>query len=294
MSTPDSSLRPLLAAMAGVALFSAMDAALKGAALAIGAFSAYFLRCALGTLLVAPVWYWRERRRIPGPVMQIHLIRGVVVAGMGLTFFFSLVRLPLAQAIAISFVAPLISLWLATLILGERIQPRAILAALLGFAGVVVIVGGKILAESLDDEAMIGLAAILVSALLYALSLVLQRKQALVAGPAEVSMMQSAVAGCALLFAAPFFFTVPGQRQWLEVSVGAALAVMAGMLLGWAYARAEAQVLVPIEYSGFIWAALFGWLYFGERVTAPTVAGTVLIVAGCWMATRRRPEQTAL
>ena len=69
---------------------------------------------------------------------------------------------------------------------------------------------------------------------------------------------------------------------------------MAGMLLGWAYARAEAQVLVPIEYSGFIWAALFGWLYFGERVTAPTVAGTVLIVAGCWMATRRRPEQTAL
>ncbi len=294
MSASDSSLRPLLAAMAGVALFSAMDAALKGAAIAIGAFSAYFLRCVLGTLLVAPIWYWRERRRIPRAVMRIHVIRGVVVAGMGLTFFFALVRLPLAQAIAISFIAPLIALWLAALLLGETIKARAIFAALLGLAGVVVIVGGKFLGETWNDETLIGLAAILVSALLYALSLVLQRKQALVAGPAEVSLMQSGVAACALMLGAPFLFTLPVERQWMEVGVGACLAVAASMLLGWAYARAEAQVLVPIEYSGFIWAALFGWLYFGESVTLPTVLGTVLIVVGCWIATRRRPELSAL
>ena len=69
------------------------------------------------------------------------------------------------------------------------------------------------------------------------------------------------------------------------------LAVAAGMLFSWAYARAEAQVLVPVEYSAFVWAALFGWLVFAEELAWVTVAGTVLIVAGCWIAApRRRPE----
>jgi S-adenosylmethionine uptake transporter len=76
-----------------------------------------------------------------------------------------------------------------------------------------------------------------------------------------------------------------------------AAAVLAGvslMLLSWAYARAETQALVPIEYTGFIWAALFGWLWFAEPVTPATLAGVVLIVAGCWIAGRQRTEQTAL
>ncbi|MEL6876966.1 MAG: DMT family transporter, partial [Pseudomonadota bacterium] len=53
----------------------------------------------------------------------------------------------------------------------------------------------------------------------------------------------------------------------------------------------EAQALVPTEYSAFLWAGLFGWLFFQEVVTIPTIAGTVLIVAGCWIATRKRSNQ---
>jgi len=49
----------------------------------------------------------------------------------------------------------------------------------------------------------------------------------------------------------------------------------------WGYARAEAQVLVPIEYTGFLWAALFGWLQFSEEVGIATVGGALLIVVGC-------------
>jgi S-adenosylmethionine uptake transporter len=69
-------------------------------------------------------------------------------------------------------------------------------------------------------------------------------------------------------------------------------------LLAWSYARAEAQVLVPIEYTAFLWAALFGWLFFAEPVGTATLAGTVLIVVGCWIGTRDpsrgRTEQTAV
>lgn len=294
MTRPAEHLRPILATMAGIALFSAMDAVMKSASIAIGAYSAYLLRCLIGFAMIAPVWWWRNRRVPERRVMRVHLVRGVVVAFMGWTFFASLVRLPLAEAIAISFVAPLIALYLAAWLLGEKIERRAIIAALLGLAGVVVIVGGKLGRENLDDDALAGLSLIAVSALLYAWNLVLQRQQALVAGPTEVSTFQNGVVSLVLLVGAPFLMVWPEGKAWLEIGAGALLAVGAALFLAWAYARAEAQKLVPIEYTGFLWASLFGWLYFAERVGPTTVAGAVMIVIGCWIATRRRPEQSAL
>ena len=294
MSNSAEHLRPILATMAGIALFSAMDAVMKSASIAVGAYSAYLLRCLLGFAMIAPFWLWRNRRVPEKHVMRVHVIRGVVVAFMGWTFFASLVRLPLAEAIAISFVAPLIALFLAAWLLGEKIERRAIIAAILGLAGVVVIVGGRIGRERMTQDAVTGLVLIGVSALLYAWNLVLQRQQALVAGPAEVSTFQNGIVSLVLLAGAPFLLVWPEGRAWLEIGAGAALAVGAALFLAWAYARAEAQRLVPIEYTGFLWASLFGWLYFGERVGPTTVAGAVLIVIGCWIATRRRPEQSAV
>jgi S-adenosylmethionine uptake transporter len=72
-----------------------------------------------------------------------------------------------------------------------------------------------------------------------------------------------------------------------EVTGGAVLAAISLMLLSWGYARAEAQALVPLEYTGFVWAALAGYLLFDEAVTASTIAGTALIVLGCWIATHK-------
>ncbi|SMQ69557.1 S-adenosylmethionine uptake transporter [Altererythrobacter xiamenensis] len=295
----DNPIKPVLATIAGIALFSAMDAVMKSAALSIGAYSAYFLRCLVGFVMIAPFWWYRARTFPSARVMRIHLLRGVVVAFMGWTFFFALTRLPLAEAIALSFIAPVFALYLAAVLLGETIERKAIIAAILGLAGVVVIVGGKIGRERMDEEATVGLIALLLSALLYAWNLILQRQQALVARPSEVSTFQNGIVALTLLAGAPFLLVMPDQAAWMDITAGAALAVGAALFLSWAYARAEAQVLVPIEYTGFLWAAFFGWIAFGERVTPSTVLGAVLIVVGCWIATRRqkapaKPEQTAI
>lgn len=295
VSSPRHSILPFLACLAGIALFSAMDAVMKSASLAVGAYSAYFLRCVIGFCMIAPVWWWQTRRWPRRDALKVHLKRGVVVAFMGWTFFFALTRLPLAEAIALSFIAPLLALYLASVLLGERIERKAIIAALLGLAGVIVIIGGRIGRERMSDEAMTGLVALLLSAMLYAWSLVLQRQQALLASPSEASTFQNGIAGLVLLGGTPLLLQWPGsQRVWLEISASAVLAVGAALFLTWAYRRAEAQALVPIEYTGFLWAALFGWLFFAERVTASTVAGALLIVIGCWIATRARLEQSAV
>ncbi|MCP5396295.1 MAG: DMT family transporter [Sphingomonadaceae bacterium] len=285
---------PILATLAGIGLFSLMDAFMKSASLAIGAYSALLLRSLIGLALIGPVWAVLAGAWPSGAVLRIHLLRGIVAAFMALTFFFALTRLPLAEAIALSFIAPLVALWLAALLLGEKIRPQAIVAALLGLAGTLVIVGGRIGRERMSDDAAWGLVALFLSALLYAWNLVLQRQQALVALPTEVAAFQNGIVSLILLAGAPWLLVLPDAASWRDVAASAVLSVSAAMVLSWAYRRAEAQVLVPVEYTGFLWAVLFGWLFFAEKVTATTIMGAVLIAVGSWISGRNRPEQSAV
>lgn len=295
---PRSLPLPILAALLAVALLSLMDALMKGASLAIGAYSAAFLRAAVGLAVIAPVWLARGGRWPEPRVLRVHLLRGVAGSFMALTFFYALTKLPLAETIAISFIAPVVALYLAAIFLGERIRREAILAALLGLVGTMIIVGGKFGHEPMEEDALWGLASILVSALLYAANLVISRHQAQLADPLEISAFHSGVSAAVLGLAAPWLLRLPDGPTALLIG-GSALLTVTGMIaFAYAYARAEAQVLVPMEYSGFLWASAFGWLFFAEHVTATTVLGTALIVFGCWLAARRRgpeaPEQLAV
>jgi S-adenosylmethionine uptake transporter len=284
---------PFAAVLAGIALLSLMDALMKGASLAIGAYSTLLVRSVFGLALAGPLWLSAGTGWPPPSTLKVHVVRGVVVTGMSFTFFWGLTRLPLAEAIAISFIAPLVALYLAAIMLGERIGRGAIAASVLGLAGVTVIAGVRMEAGASATSGW-GIGAVLLSSLLYALNLVLQRRQALLARPAEVSTFHQAVVLLALVAFAPWFLHAPGLRETLLSAGSAVLSVVGAMTFAWAYARAETQALAPLEYSGFIWAGAFGWLFFREPVSLPTLAGATLIVLGCWLAApRKRPEQSA-
>lgn len=281
---------PFAVCCLGVALFSVMDAVMKGLSLSIGLYNALFWRAVTGTLLGA-VLMRATRRRWPAPaVMRIHLLRGVVVALMAALFFWALMRLPLAEAIALSFIAPLIALYLAALLLKETVGRQAILASLLGLVGVAIILSGR-LQGRYDADALLGALATLASAVLFAWNLIIQRQQAQLASPVEVAFFQHLVMLGVFALGAPFLLSVPPITAVPLVVLAAILAFTSLATLAWAYARAEAQRLIPVEYSAFLWASIVGWLAFGERVTLTTIAGAVLIVAGCLIAARaRRPD----
>jgi S-adenosylmethionine uptake transporter len=289
---------PFLVAASGIALFSVMDAVMKTASLAVGAYNAMLFRSAFGVLFMLPLWRLSGGRWPQGPALRLHALRGAISAGLATSFFWGLIRLPLAEAIALSFIAPLIALYLAAAMLGEKISRNAVIASLLGFAGVLVIGAGRLGREALSEDAMWGIAAVLLSAVLYAFNLIFQRQQAQLASPQEVALFQMGFAGLFLVLAAPWLAVPPNLPTLGWIATGAALAAVSLMLLSWAYGRAEAQVLLPIEYTAFVWAALFGWLFFAEAVTLETMAGVALIVIGCWIAARRsvpsHTEQTTL
>lgn len=265
---------------------------MKQLTIGIGVYNAMFWRMWAGVALGGLVFLAARAPRPTRKAMRIHLARGIMSSVMALLFFWGLARVPLAQGVALSFVAPLIALYLAALVLKERIERRAILASLLGFAGVLVILSAQA-QEQMGPEAFRGAIAILLSAALYAWNIILMRQQALAAKPVEIAFFTAlVVAGCYLL-AAPFLAELPPVGQLPSIGAAALLGFGALMLLSWAYARAEAQHLAPAEYSAFIWAVLFGLLFFAEPVRTLTLIGAAMIVVACFIAARRRPAPIA-
>jgi S-adenosylmethionine uptake transporter len=275
---------PFAVASLGIAMFSAMDAVMKGLSIELGVYNALLWRMLIGFVLAA-AFYFVARCEWPGrEAMRLHLVRGGVTTVMALLFFWGIARMPLAEAIALSFVAPLIALYLAAVLLKERVGRQAILASLIGFSGVVVIVINRAGEGSAD---LWGAAAIVASALFYAYNIILMRQQALVARPIEIAFFQNLTVLALLGLAAPFLAVVPAGGHLPALALSALLAMASMLLLAWAYARAEAQRLAPVEFTGLVWAALFGFLVFGEEVGLATILGAALIVTGCVLAARK-------
>jgi len=289
---PDSPspLIPFLVACAGIATFSSMDVLMKGLSIAIGAYNAVLWRTIAGTLLSGLIYFAARPAWPDAETMRIHALRSLFVALMALGFFWALARLPMAEAIALAFVAPLLALYMAAIFLGERIGRRSVAASLLGFAGVLVIVAGKVSGESHDAEALWAVGAVFLSAVCYAYNLILARRQAKMAGPMEIAFYQNAFVALILALAAPWFAVVPAAADAAPIVGAALLAILSLLLLSWAYARAEAQILATTEYTGFLWAMMFGWYFYAEPVTLPTLAGAMLIVGACLIVARKAPH----
>ncbi len=292
---PKSIALPFAVACIGIASFTLMDAYMKGLSLAIGAYNATLWRTVAGTLLGGAIFLVRRHPWPALSTLRLHLLRGAIVSVMAVLWFWAIARVPLAEAIALSFIAPLIAIYLASLTLGETVRPAALLGSLLGLAGVALMLVTRATGRY-DESVRWGMGAVLVSAVRYAANLVLMRKQAQIASPIEVGFFQNLTTAGFLLLAAPLFAVLPAAEHAPAIVISAGLALLSLMLLSWAYARAEAQSLVVVEYTGFGWGALYGWLFFGEAIGWWVLAGTALIVAGCYIAVRppRNPKEMAL
>jgi len=261
-------VQAFLVALGAVAVLSIMDAVMKHLVLAIGIVAVSIWR-ALANLLMSSALYLPRKKIWPDrQTLRIHIARAVDVTIMAFLFFWGIGRVPLAQAIALTFIAPLIALLLAALFLHERIGRRSMLGSIVAFGGVVVIVLGQAKAH-LGDEALLGTVAIIGSALCYAVNIVMMRRQAVAAKPLEINFFQSSVVMILWLAAIPFV-GLPAwpSEQWPWVVVAALMSTSGTLLFAFAYARGEASYLAVTEYSAFLWAAALGWIVFHEPVAS--------------------------
>jgi len=280
-----------LAALGAVAVLSVMDAVMKHLVLAIGIIAVSIWRAIVNMGISAAIFLPQRRRWPSAATLKIHVSRGILVTILAFLFFWGIGRVPLAQAIALTFIGPLIALLLAAVFLHEKIGPLSIAGSIAAFAGVLVIMFGQAQAK-VGPEVMLGSAAILCSAACYAVNIVMMRHQARIADPLEINFFQSLTVMAVWLFVMPVAGLPPALgKEWIWVVVASLMSTAGTLLYGWGYARGPASYLAVTEYSGFLWASLCGWLVFQERVSSYTLAGAVLIVGGCLLAARSKvPE----
>ena len=271
----------------GIGLFSMMDAVMKSLVLAIGVYNALLWRQMISVGLGAVAWKLGKSGRPSGRALKLHLARGLVTTAMAVLFFWGLARVPMAQAISLTYIAPILALLLAAVTLGERVGWKTFVASIAALGGVLVVVIGQG-REVPGPETFHGTVAILGSAVLYAVNLVIARMQSQAARPGEIAFFQALVITATLALAAPWLAVVPEAAQWPKLILAAGLATASLWLLGWAYAHGDTGFLATTEYTSFVYAAGLGFLVFGERVSAFTLAGAAIIVVACLYAARRR------
>lgn len=269
----------------GIFTYSIMDAIMKAISIANGAYSAVLWRSVAGSVLVGAVFLALRQPFPKGAALRLHVLRGTAAGLSVISFFWGLVRVPMAQSAALTFLAPLIALSLAGLMLGEKIRRAAVYGSLIASLGVLVIATGQARSGASTDT-LLGSAAIIFASLLYAYSLILLRQQAQLASPLEVTLFTTLVISGIQLVGAPWLASWPRMDQLPIITASAVIGSASGWMLAWAYGRAETQLLAQVEYTAFIWAAALGWLVFGEVVSLFTLAGAGLIIAGCVAAVR--------
>ncbi|MGQ0533963.1 MAG: DMT family transporter [Caulobacteraceae bacterium] len=269
-----------LAIMAG----ASMDATIKYLAQTNHVLLVAFGRYLFGALFSLIIWYRARRPVITAEMWRAHGLRGFVIAACAVTFFWALSVLPLAEAVTLSFIYPLLAPFVASFVLKERVRPASVICALVGFAGVIVAMQGAP-SEAESPQHDLGVAAVLVSAFFFSIAMVLLRERAQKDGAVIVSLMTSVVPGLILVAPTIAFATPPLLSDWPFFLLMGALAAMFMYLMAQAYARAEAQQLAPIHYTELIYASVIGFVIFHETPRVQIYLGASLIIAAClWAA----------
>lgn len=276
-------LPPALVLVLAIVAGSSMDATIKWLAQTNHVLLVTLGRYVFGALFSLAIWVHAGRPVITAEMWRAHGLRGFVIAGCATTFFWALTVLPLAEAVTLSFIYPLLVPFVARVMLGERLRAASMVYALVGFAGVVVAMQGAP-SQAESPQHGLGVAAVLVSAGLFSVAMVLLRARARTDGAAIVGLMTSVVpavivAGPALVFATP-----PAWADWPFFLLMGALAAVFMYLMAQAYARAEAQQLAPMHYTELIWASVIGYVVFHEAPRVQIYAGAALIITACLLA----------
>lgn len=291
MTTPDihndPSPVPIVAAVLGVFSFAVLDALLKSVSTTLPTVEVVFFRFAFGSVFATAAFVW-ARQPWPGRDTVIAtIVRAAITIAAVITFVFAVSVLPLANAVTLTYTAPIFMALFGRLLLGEVVTRRTGLAIVIGFAGIVVAFAGKL---ALPDQTilLLGSASAVLSGASYALSMVLARLRS-TRDTIEFTVFGQNV--FATVMVAPFAAAAWQAPDLPLLGSFAAIgfsAVVAQFLLVWAFAHAVASRLAPIEYMNILWAALFGLVFFHERPTWATLIGALLIAAsGLLVATAR-------
>lgn len=282
--------RPMLAL--GLRLITALSLATMGALLKLaqqrGAhlLELIFWRQAITFLLIGGFLYCLGRiATVKTKRMNAH-IRRSVFGIIGMVFVYgAVILLPLAEATAISFTAPMFAVLLSMILFAEKIGKYRMAAIALGFTGVLIVVqpGGS------GDINMFGVGVGLVAAFLVALISIQIQDLNKTESPWAIVFWFTALTSPVAALALPFVWTAHDGMTWQLIIAVAVCGAVAQMLLTSSLRYGSAATIIIMDYTSIIWATAFGYFLFDRIPPATLAIGAPLIIAsGLLVAWRER------
>jgi drug/metabolite transporter (DMT)-like permease len=291
-SAPARADRPFrgIALIIGSTVFLACsDAMAKYLSLSLPSIQIAWIRFLIFAMIFVPAMLTTSPNVFRSTRPGLQMWRGVALLSSSLFFITGLRFLPIAEASATTFVAPIFVTALSIGFLGEKVGVRRWLATIVGLLGVMVIVRPG--SSAFHAAAMLPI----ISAFGWACTLIMTR---MISGKdrAITTMAYSSVVGlCILTALVPFIWVTPSWRDiFLGVCVG--LASTTGQwIVVLAFRYADASVLAPFSYSQLVWVTILGFLIFGEVPDLWTLVGAAIIIAsGLYTAHRERLRRSQL
>lgn len=281
----------ILLGAGGVAMLCAMDATAKALGASFNTFQVGFVRYLSAALWLVPFILltgraWPSRKNMPR-----HLLRGALVALTAVFFFYGVVHLPLAVATALAMSAPLYISLFGIFLLKEPFSPMLLMAVILGVVGSLIIVFAGDPVRVTGSSDLLAWGAAILAPISYAAAIVLLKHHSASDGAAAMTFAQSVIAAIIFIpFALPGF-SLPDPGVWWQIVLVGFLGAGGFLLLITGLRRVPASVFAVVDYTGLIWAAVLGFVFFAELPGWPLWIGGGLIIAACAVGTRvgRKP-----
>ncbi|MBO9405897.1 DMT family transporter [Shimia sp. R9_1] len=267
--------------MSGAILsFTSMAIAGRAVSLELDTFEIMMYRSFIGIVLVVGVATMAGTlREVTSRNLGLHLIRNIShFAGQNL-WFFAITAIPLAQVFALEFTSPIWAILLSPLLLGERLRPIGLLAALIGFIGILIV------ARPTPQSVDIGQIAAATAAIGFALSAIFTRKltrtETITCILFYLTVMQ---AGLGLLFAGfDGDIALPSWESLPWIILISCAGLVAHFCLTTALSLAPAAAVMPIDFIRLPLIAVVGMTLYGEPLDIWVLVGATIIFAGNYL-----------
>lgn len=202
-----------------------------------------------------------------------HSLRAALLMAATFNFFFALKFLPIADALAIFFVQPLIVTALSPLVLREHVGPRRWAAVGIGFIGTLIIIRPGL--TEVNPGTVLALAAGTCLALYFLMTRRIAGQTHAVITTFHTSLIGTVLASIITLF----FWETPSLTQWGLLFLIGLIATVGHFLIVRAYDHAEASLLAPLAYTEMVMATLAGWWFFGDFPDLWTFVGVAILIS---------------
>ncbi len=278
---PSVAITAVLLVLASALLFSSMHASIRFISGELHPFEIAFFRNLFGLFALAPFFFRYGPAALHTKRLRLHAARGALQSVAMLGFFTALALAPLAEVIALNFVAPLFASLGAVLFLGEVMRLRRWLALGIGFAGTLVILRPGFVPLEL------GPLLVLISSALWAGAMLIIKSLA----RTESSVAQTIYMGLFLtpftFVAALFFWTWPTLEQLLWLVWIGVLGTLGHLCMAQSFKLADATAVLPFDFTRLIWVTAIGYLAFGEVPDLWTwIGGFIIFASTTYMALR--------